>query len=165
MALRHTTAPLIPKTFARKLRFGIVSSTYHPEYTGAMVRSAEAKLKGHAVETVWVPGSFEVPIAVQRLARSGRFDAVLAFGVLWEGKTRHAGEIVRACTDSLMRIALENDVPVLHEILTVHTVAEVRVRTSGKLNRGVEAARAALAIVAALDKISVSRVPKPGRKP
>jgi 6,7-dimethyl-8-ribityllumazine synthase len=160
MPPRHTSSPIIPQKFTRALRFGIVSSTYHPEYTEAMVRAAQAELKDHAVEVVWVPGSFEVPIAMQRLARSDRYDALLAFGVVWEGKTRHAAEIVRSCTDALMRIALKNDVPVIHQILTVHSVAEAKERTTGKLSRGVEGARAALAVAAALQNL-----PRSKRKP
>ncbi len=128
------------------IRFAAVVSTYHSQYNEAMLASSAEVLKDYPFEVVRVPGAFEIPLAVQRLARTKRYAAVLAFGVVWNGKTRHAEEILRACTDALMRISLENDLPVLHEILSVGSVAEVRARTMGKLNRGIEAARAALAV-------------------
>ena len=130
------------------MRFAIVASTYYPEHCDALVAEAAAELRGHELTVSRVPGSFEIPLQVQRLARTGQYDAVLAFGVVWQGETAHAQEILRAVTDALMRIALDEDVPVIHEVLSVKTEAEVRERTSGELSRGREGARAALAVAA-----------------
>jgi 6,7-dimethyl-8-ribityllumazine synthase len=128
--------------------FALVVSDYNRDYTAGLLSSAQAALKGHAQKVVRVPGAFEIPLQVQRLARSKKYDAVLALGVIWQGRTLHAQEILRAVTDALMRIALETDVPVLHEVLAVKTEAEARARCFGtKLNRGREAAEAALALV------------------
>lgn len=128
------------------MRFAIVASSYHQEYCDLLVSTAKAELGGHELTLVRVPGSFEIPLQVKRLARTGRYDAILAFGVVWQGETIHAQEILRAVTDALMRIALEEDVPVIHEVLSVKTETEVRERTMGELSRGREGARAALAI-------------------
>ncbi|CAB4242868.1 6,7-dimethyl-8-ribityllumazine synthase [Methylacidimicrobium sp. AP8] len=127
------------------MRFAIVASTYHSEFCDALVAEAEAELKGHELILCRVPGSFEIPLQVQRLARTGEYDAILAFGVVWQGETAHAQEILRAVTDALMRISLAEDVPVIHEVLSVKSEAEARERTSGALSRGREGARAALA--------------------
>ncbi|HEV3271192.1 MAG TPA: 6,7-dimethyl-8-ribityllumazine synthase [Candidatus Methylacidiphilales bacterium] len=132
-------------------RFALVVSEYNREYTDALLASARAALDGHELKVVRVPGAYEIPLQAQRLARTKRYAAVIALGVIWQGKTLHAGEILRAVTDALMRISLETDVPVLHQVLAVGTEAEARARCIGvKLNRGREAAQAALAI-AALD--------------
>ena len=132
-----------------KFRFALVVSIFNREYTDALLASAQASLKGHELTVVRVPGAFEIPLQVQRLARTKRFAAIIALGVVWQGKTLHAQEILRAVTDALMRISLETDVPVLHEVLAVTTEAEARARCMGtKLNRGREAAQAALALVA-----------------
>jgi 6,7-dimethyl-8-ribityllumazine synthase len=142
-------------------RFAAVVSTYHSRYTEAMLASAAKALKGHVLDVVRVPGAFEVPLAVQRCARKGgkeRYEAILAFGVVWEGKTRHAEEILRACTDALMRIGLENDVPVLHEILSVSTEKEAEERTRGKLDRGTEAAQAALGMAPSFEKTTARKL-------
>jgi 6,7-dimethyl-8-ribityllumazine synthase len=137
-----------PRSFSP--RFALVVSEYNREYTDALLASAQAALGIHEQKVVRVPGAFEIPLQVQRLARSGKYAAVIALGLVWQGKTSHAQEITRAVTDALMRISLETDVPVLHEVLSIKTEAEARARCMGtKLNRGREAAEAALALVAA----------------
>ena len=129
-------------------RFALVVSDYHREYTDALLASAQAALGGYEQKVVRVPGAFEIPLQVQRLARTKRYGAVIALGVIWQGRTRHASEILRAVSDALMRISLETDVPVLHEVLAVRTEAEARARCQGtKLNRGREAAEAALSLL------------------
>ena len=128
--------------------FGLVISEYNREYTDALLKSAQAALHGYEQKVIRVPGAFEIPLQVQRLARTKKYSAVLALGLIWQGRTSHAQEILRAVTDSLMRISLETDVPVLHEVLAIKTEAEAKARCMGtKLNRGREAAEAALALV------------------
>jgi len=130
-----------------KPRFALVASEYNREYTDALLKSAQAALRGYELKIVRVPGAYEIPLQVQRLARSKKYAAVLALGLIWQGRTQHAQEILRAVTDALMRISLETDVPVLHEVLAVKTEAEARARCMGtKLSRGREAAEAALAL-------------------
>lgn len=136
-----------------RARFALVVSQFNREYTEGLLSSAEAGLKGYDLTVLRVPGAFEIPLQVQRLARTKRYAAVLALGVVWQGKTLHAQEILRAVTDSLMRISLETDVPVIHQVLAVGTEAEARARCFGKkLNRGHEAAEAALAILGDLTR-------------
>ena len=128
-------------------RFALVVSEYNREYCDALLASARAVLKKHEIKVVRVPGAFEIPLQVQRLACTKRYAAVIALGVVWQGRTQHAQEVIRAVTDALMRISLETDVPVLHEVIGVKNEAEARARCMGtKLNRGREAAEAALAL-------------------
>jgi 6,7-dimethyl-8-ribityllumazine synthase len=128
-------------------RFALVVSEFNRDYTDALLASARKALKGHELKVVRVPGAFEIPLQAQRLARTKRYAAVIALGVIWRGRTLHAEEILRAVTDALMRISLETDVPVIHEVLAVSAEAEARARCMGvKLNRGCEAAQAALAL-------------------
>jgi len=135
-----------PRSF--KPRFGLVVSEYNRDYTDALLDSAQAVLSGYELKIVRVPGAYEIPLQVQRLARTGRYAAIIALGLIWQGRTQHAQEISRAVTDALMRIMLETDVPVFHEVLTIKTETEARVRCFGKkLNRGREAAEAALKLV------------------
>jgi 6,7-dimethyl-8-ribityllumazine synthase len=134
-------------TRSSTFRFALVASVFNREYTDALLASAQGALKGHDLKIVRVPGAFEIPLQVQRLARTKRYAAVIALGVIWQGKTLHAQEILRAVTDALMFIGLETDVPVVHEVLAVASEAEARARCMGtKLNRGREAAQAALAL-------------------
>jgi 6,7-dimethyl-8-ribityllumazine synthase len=71
-------------------------------------------------------------------------DAVLALGLVWQGETPHAGLILKSATDALMRMMLKSDVPVLHHLVGVKSEAQARARCLGRLNRGREAAQAAL---------------------
>ena len=127
----------------KKGRFTIVVADYHRKYTDGMVGAAKKVLKGHRIEEVRVPGTFEVPLAVKRVLRK-KPDAVLALGLVWQGETSHAGLILKSATDALMRMMLKSDVPVLHHLVGVKTEAQARARCLGKLNRGREAAQAAL---------------------
>ena len=140
-----------------KFRFALVVSVFNRDYTDALLAAAQAALDGHELKIVRVPGAYEIPLQVQRLARTKRYAAVIALGVIWQGRTEHAREILRAVTDALMRISLETDVPVVHEVLAVSTEAEARARCLGaRLNRGSEAAQVALSL-ALLDSAKGSR--------
>ena len=127
----------------KKGRFTIVVADYHRKYAEGMVGAAKKVLHGHRVEEVRVPGTFEVPLGVKRALRK-KPDAVLALGLVWQGETPHAGLILKSATDALMRMMLKSDTPILHHLVEVKTEAQARARCLGKLNRGREAARAAL---------------------
>lgn len=126
-----------------KSSIGIAASLFNKEYVDGLIDSALVHLKGHPVDIVRVPGSFELPLAVQRLLRRKDIRAVIAFGVIWQGQTAHADLIAQAVTQALMRLALELDKPVIHQVLMVKNEAQARARCFGqKLNRGTEAAHA-----------------------
>jgi 6,7-dimethyl-8-ribityllumazine synthase len=130
---------------ASQFRFAIVVSTFNREFVDGLLAAATETLRGHTLTVVHVPGAFEIPLQVQRLARTKRHAAVIALGIVWQGRTDHAQEITRAVTDGLMRIMLETGVPVVHEVLSIKTETEARARCFGtKLNRGREAAETAL---------------------
>jgi len=88
-------------TRSSKFRFALVVSLFNREYTDALLASAQVALKGHELKIVRVPGAYEIPLQVQRLARTKRYAAVIALGVVWQGKTLHAQEILRAVTTPL----------------------------------------------------------------
>lgn len=130
-------------------RYVIVASRYNARYVDGMVRAAKAGLvAGKAeVEVVRVPGAFEIPVAAAIVARRSvdRPRAVVCLGLLWQGETTHAQHIGEAVTDALMHIAVETGVPMVHEVLTVATIAQAEARClAPDTNRGTEAARTAL---------------------
>jgi len=130
----------------------IVASRFNAKYVDRMVEAARGVLARHGlddsrVEIVRVPGAFELPLACQRAAESRRFSAILAFGCLIEGETDHYRLVADAATRGLMRVALDQGVPVLHGLLAVHDAAQAEARTGGAVgNRGAEVALAALAM-------------------
>jgi len=126
-----------------KPAIGIAASLFNKEYVDGLIDCALLHLKGCAVDIVRVPGAFELPLATQRLLARKDIRAVIAFGVIWQGRTAHADLIGQAATRALMDLMLRFDKPVIHQILMVRTEAQAKARCFGKtLNRGTEAAHA-----------------------
>jgi 6,7-dimethyl-8-ribityllumazine synthase len=158
----------MPKTstvrprLARKsgLSFAIVASRYNNAYVQALIDSATTELNevepGADVHLVRVPGSFEIPLAVKLVALVKKVDAILALGVVLRGETAHADLIARSVTTALMNLALELRIPVIHEVLLLDNEEQAKARCLGKkLNRGTEAARAAVSIVRTVNDLSL----------
>ena len=94
-----------------------------------------------------VPGAFEIPVVVRELASRETTDAVIACGVILQGETNHAQNLSRSVTDALQRIDVEQGVPVINVVLSFDNEAQARARClENKINRGTEAARAAVEI-------------------
>jgi 6,7-dimethyl-8-ribityllumazine synthase len=139
-----------PDHDARGHRFCLVAARYNESIVERLVAAALETLRGRGadepdLEVVWVPGSFELPLACCWAAGSGRFDAVLAFGVLIRGETEHFRLVAEAASDGLQRVALDTGVPIVNGVLAVHHVEQAAARTGGRLgNRGAEVALAAV---------------------
>ena len=131
-------------------RFCLVASRFNEAYVSRLVHAAIDALRARGaaeadVDVVWVPGAFELPLACRWAARGGRYDAVMALGVLIEGETEHYRLVAEAATAGLMRVGLETDVPVLNAVLAVHDAAQAEARSGGRVgNRGAEVALAAV---------------------
>ncbi len=114
---------------------------------GARAALAEAGARENGITVVSVPGAFELPLAAQAAARSGRFDAVVALGAVIKGDTDHYEHIAREAARGLARVALDTGVPVAFGVLTVADEAQALARSApGEANKGGEAARAAVAM-------------------
>lgn len=135
----------------------VVASQYHPEYTSGLVAAFMAELSvigpGFSVARFDVPGAFEIPVVAAEIVARGGYDAVINFGVILSGATAHAALISGAVTDALMRLAVQHRVPMIHEVLVLETEEQARERClEEKLNRGTEAARAAVGVISAIAK-------------
>lgn len=155
--------PSRPESCATPWRVAVVASLYNPQWVDGLVSHFESELlaisPNSKIQVHKVPGSFEVPLAVDLLAESGSFDAVAAFGVLLDGETAHATLVASAITQALLASSLKHKVPVLHEILLVKNAQQAVARClEADLNRGTEAARAAVRMLRALESI---RLPHP----
>ena len=101
-----------------------------------------------------VPGSFEIPLVVRELAAHDSADAIIACGVILQGETNHAQNLSRSVTDALQHITVEHSVPVVNVVLSFDNEAQARARClENKINRGTEAARAAVEIVNVLSDL------------
>lgn len=140
-------------------RFAIVVSQYNIEFTQPLADAAYNELTqlepGSTVTHVWAPGSFEIPVLVKVLAAQGKYDAILALGVIIQGETGHADLIAESITQGLQRIAIDHSIPVIHEVLLVQNEEHARVRCMDPAhNRGIEAARAAVTTARAIREIN-----------
>jgi 6,7-dimethyl-8-ribityllumazine synthase len=122
-------------------RWAVVAARFHAEITDALVAGAEAGFAAHgiapaAVEVVRVPGAFELPLACQELARTGRYAAVIALGCVVRGETSHYDFVAGECCRGVMDAGLATGVPVILGVLTVETLAQARQRASREALRG-----------------------------
>ncbi len=129
----------------------VVAARYNARYVNAMVRAAEGAKRGAgaAVETIRVPGAFEIPAVASALAGrgEGRPEAIVCLGVIIEGETEHARLIGEGVTQALAALQVAARMPVIHEVLLVRSTEQARVRCLGREhNRGAEAALTALAM-------------------
>ena len=139
---------------AQGARLALVASQFNEAYVRRLVDGALDVLRRRGardqdLSVVWVPGSLELPLAAQKLARAGRHDAILAFGVVIRGETVHFELVARGAQEGLARVGLDAGIPVLFGVLAVENAAQAEARCGGTLgNRGSEVALAAVQMVA-----------------
>jgi len=123
-------------------RIGIVHARFNEEICHALLESARSELEnaGAHAEFVAVAGALEIPLALQWLAQSGRFDALVALGAVIRGDTYHFEVVANESARGLMDVALETGLPVANGILTTDTEEQARARK----DKGAEAVRVAI---------------------
>jgi 6,7-dimethyl-8-ribityllumazine synthase len=141
-----------------KRRFVIVASQFNARYVQGLVDHAEKELNivapNAAISIQRVPGAFEIPVVVRELASLDEADAIIACGVIMQGETNHAKNLSHSVTDALQRIAVDHSVPVINVVLSFDNDAQARERClENKINRGTEAARAAVEIANVLSEL------------
>ena len=134
-------------------RVAVVVSRFNEEVTSRLLASCLKTFKDEGwkdaqLKVVHVPGGYELPWAVNELARSGGYAAVVALGCVLKGRTRQNDHISRSLVQSLHRISIDARVPVILGVLTPDTWKQALARTKSGLDRGKEAALAALEMVA-----------------
>ncbi|SEL07822.1 6,7-dimethyl-8-ribityllumazine synthase [Roseateles sp. YR242] len=119
------------------LRVGIVQARFNDELTTALATACLGSLKQHGVAEadirhVTVPGALEVPIALQAMARSGRYDALVALGCIIRGETYHFELVANESGAGVTRLTLDHGLPIANAILTVENEAQAWARTEEK---------------------------------
>ena len=147
-------------TDAVGLSFAIVASRFNASMTQPLVRDALLGLTSHGarpegLDVIWVPGAFEIPCVLERLAAAGKHAALIAIGVILQGETPHAQSISRTVTPALSDIACRRAVPVIDGIVFAPTaqIAEARC-LSGPRSRGTYAAEAAIEMAHVLRRLT-----------
>lgn len=152
---QHTNLGLDPK-FTKKVKIAIVRPSYHEALNGNLEKYCIATLlengvKDSHIQTFLVPGSWELPLMVQSIAESKKFDAIVVFGVIIKGETHHFDMIANEVATALMQLSLEYSIPVAMEVLAVYHKKDAESRAgSDEYNKGIEGAAAALRMLEAL---------------
>jgi 6,7-dimethyl-8-ribityllumazine synthase len=138
---------------ATNRRFAIVASRYSRAVTDRLIQGAMDCLRQHgageeAIEIVWVPGSFELPLAALIAARSGRFNAVIGLGCVIRGDTSHFEHVSREVSRGLFQVGYDTGVPTVFGVITADSVDQAIERSGLKGGgRGYDAASVALEMI------------------
>ena len=141
------------------LRIALVASRFNEAVVERLVAGAVEALVARgalrsALELVRVPGAFDLPPVVRRIAKSGRYDAVVALGAVIRGETAHFDYVAGECAAGLARVADETGVPVAFGVLTTENEEQALERAGGSEgNRGADAAHAAIELANLLRKL------------
>ncbi len=141
-------------------RYAIAVTRFNDFITSRLLDGALDALRRHGVDidarvtVVWVPGGFELPLVVQRLAASGNYDAIIGLGCVIRGGTPHFDYIAAEVAKGLAQVSLRTGVPVSFGVLTTNTIEQAVERAGTKMgNKGVEAALAGLEMVGLLSAL------------
>ncbi|TFE02991.1 6,7-dimethyl-8-ribityllumazine synthase [Jeotgalibacillus salarius] len=143
------------------LKVAIVVSRFNEFITGKLLSGAEDALKRHGVEesdvsVAWVPGVFEIPVVTQRLAKSGKYDAVITLGTVIRGATPHFEYVSSEVSKGVAKVALDEGMPVIFGVLTTDTIEQAIERAGTKAgNKGWEAATAAIEMASLFKRMDV----------
>ena len=143
----------------RGRRVAIAASRFNQLVTDPLVAGAVSELRRHGVaeadiDLAWVPGAFELPLAAERLAATGRYAAVVAIGAVVRGSTPHFDHVAGQAATGLAAVTRSTGVPVAFGVLTCDTMEQALDRAGGKAgNKGAEAALTALEMAGLLEAI------------
>lgn len=132
------------------LRMGIVAGRFNEFIVSKLVGGAIDALKRHGVaeediEIAWVPGAFEIPLIAQKMAESGKYDAVITLGAVIRGSTPHFDYVCNECAKGVASISLRTGIPTIFGVLTTDSIEQAIERAGTKAgNKGWEAATAAI---------------------
>lgn len=140
-------------------RIAVVQASWHKELTDRLVE-ASSRILSEAqcsdIEVFVVPGCYEIPLTAKKLAKSGKYDAIIVYGIIVKGETDHYEVILQTCIRELGRVMYDFETPIIMEILPVHDIAHAIARTEGEHNKGIEAAQAAVKLISLYREIETS---------
>ena len=138
------------KLVARDYRFGIIVSRFNEFISGHLLGGALDCLKRHEakddnIDVIWVPGSFEIPLAAMKAARSKSYDAVICLGAVIRGSTPHFDYVAAEVSKGIASVGLDTGIPVIFGVITSDTLEQAIERAGSKAgNKGWQAALSAI---------------------
>ncbi len=144
---------------ATDMKFAIVCGRFNEFFVSKLLSGAIDTVvrnggSSDLIDVAWVPGCYEIPLAAQHLARSGKYDAVICLGVVIQGATPHADHLNAEVTKGIAHVGLATGLPVTYGIITANNIEQAIERSGTKAgNKGVDAAITAIEMVSLLKKI------------
>lgn len=135
------------------MKVGIVAARFNEFIVSKLISGAEDALVRHGVDTddidlAWVPGAFEIPVVAQKMAQSGKYDAVLCLGAVIKGSTSHYDYVCAEVSKGVAAVGLNTGVPTLFGVLTTDNIEQAIERAGTKAgNKGYDAACSAIEMV------------------
>lgn len=146
-------------TLLQDARFALVAARFNSFIVQSLISGAVDTLRRHGVpatniDLIWAPGSFELPLAAQRLAASERYDGIVALGAVIRGGTPHFEYVAGECAKGLASVSLQYNIPLGFGVLTVDTIDQAVERAGTKaVNKGAEAVMSVLEMVSLLRRL------------
>src|SRR3989338_9219598 len=143
----------------KQIKIGIISSSFRKEVADNLEKNCIKTLKKNGlsdrqIDIFKVPGSLEIPLVAQKIAKKGIYDAIITFGAILKGRTYHFEQIADECVRGCMQVSLKYEIPVIYEVLAVYKLKDAMERaTRKKENKGVEAALTALKMIKVISNI------------
>ena len=141
------------KLIAEKIKVGVVAARFNDFIVSKLVGGCEDALlrrgvRPEDIDLAWVPGAFEIPLIASKMAKSGKYDAVIALGAVIRGSTSHYDYVCSEVSKGVASVALSSDVPVMFGVLTTDTIEQAIERAGTKAgNKGSECAQGAIEMV------------------
>jgi 6,7-dimethyl-8-ribityllumazine synthase len=148
---------------AKGIRVGIVAGRFNDFIVDNLIAGAVDALLRHGaaekdIEIARVPGAVEIPLAVQRMGKTGKYDAIIALGAVIRGGTPHFEYVAGECSKGLGQLTLQLDIPIAFGVLTVDTIEQAIERAGTKAgNKGAEAAMGMIEMVNVLRQIGAAK--------
>lgn len=141
------------KVVAEGIRVGIVASRFNEFITNKLVGGALDGLKRHnvdeaQVDVAWVPGAFEIPLIASKMAKSGKYDAVICVGAVIRGNTSHYDYVCNEVSKGIASVSLESEIPVMFGVVTTENIEQAIERAGTKAgNKGYDCALGAIEMI------------------
>ena len=141
------------KLVSENIRVGVVCARFNDFIVSRLLAGCEDTLLRHGVReediaVAWVPGAFEIPLIASKMAKSGKYDAVIALGAVIRGSTSHYDYVCSEVSNGVAQVALNSDIPVMFGVLTTDTIEQAVERAGTKAgNKGSECAQGAIEMV------------------
>ena len=141
------------KLVSENIRVGVVCARFNDFIVSRLLAGCEDTLLRHGVReediaVAWVPGAFEIPLIASKMAKSGKYDAVIALGAVIRGSTSHYDYVCSEVSKGVAQVALNSDIPVMFGVLTTDTIEQAVERAGTKAgNKGSDCAESAIEMV------------------